>query len=97
VDLSFQNLCCETIFRDPYSEAMDVDSLKVSLASRGDPVTKSSSTKKMNGSGNAQKVGVEISVEEVTGELGKKDTKHKDGEMTLKDAVKPKKKRKNKS
>jgi exosome complex component RRP45 len=51
----------------------------------------------MNGSGNAQKVGVEISVEEVTGELGKKDTKHKDGEMTLKDAVKPKKKRKNKS
>lgn len=42
-----------------------------------------------------------MSVEEVTGDLGKKDTveatKQKDGEMTLKDAVKPKKKRKNKS
>ncbi|KAG7566289.1 Ribosomal protein S5 domain 2-type fold [Arabidopsis suecica] len=82
---------------DPYSEAMDVDSLKVSLASKADSITKSSSTKKTSGSGNAQKDGGEISVEEVTGDLGKKDTKHKDGEMTLKDAVKPKKKRKNKS
>ncbi|XP_010413551.1 PREDICTED: exosome complex component RRP45B-like [Camelina sativa] len=85
---------------DPYSEAMDVDSLKASLASKGDSVTKSSSKKTTNGSGNAEK-DAEMSVEEVTGDLGKKDTveatKQNDGEMTLKDAVKPKKKRKNKN
>ncbi|KAJ0246575.1 Exosome complex component RRP45B [Hirschfeldia incana] len=78
---------------DPYTEAMDVDSLKASLASKGVSVTKSPVKKKMNDSGNAQK--------EVTGDLEMKDTgeatKHKAGEMTLKDAVKPKKKRKNKS
>lgn len=54
----------------------------------------------MNGSGYVQKDS-EISVEELTEDLGKKDTaeatKHKDGEMTLEDAVKPKRKRKNKS
>ncbi|CAH8304694.1 unnamed protein product [Eruca vesicaria subsp. sativa] len=79
---------------DPYTEVMDVDSLKASLASKGDLVTKSQVKKKMNDSGNAQK-------EVVTGDLEMKDTtevsKHKTGEMTLKDAVKPKKKRKNKS
>ncbi|CAN7062305.1 unnamed protein product [Brassica oleracea var. botrytis] len=78
---------------DPYTEAMDVDSLKASLASRGVSVTKSTIKKKANDSGNVQK--------EVTGDLEMKDTaettKHKSGEMTLKDAVKPKKKRKNKS
>ncbi|CAA7029545.1 unnamed protein product [Microthlaspi erraticum] len=79
---------------DPYSEAMDVDSLKVSLASKESSVTKSPIKKKMNDdTGNAQK--------EVTEDIEKKDTaeatKQKDGEMTLKDAVKPKRKRKNKS
>ncbi|KAL0714885.1 hypothetical protein Bca4012_021864 [Brassica carinata] len=78
---------------DPYTEAMDVDSLKASLASKGDSVTKSPIKKKMNDSGNAKK--------EVTGDLEMKDTaeatKQKTGELTLKDAVKPKKKRKNKS
>uniref|UniRef100_A0A1J3JWC4 Protein ECERIFERUM 7 n=1 Tax=Noccaea caerulescens TaxID=107243 RepID=A0A1J3JWC4_NOCCA len=79
---------------DPYSEAMDVDSLKVSLASKGADVTNSRIKKKINDdSGNAQK--------EVTEDIEKKDTaeatKQKDGEMTLKDAVKPKRKRKNKS
>lgn len=56
-------------------------------------MTKSTIKKKTNDSGNVQK--------EVTGDLEMKDTavatKHKTGEMTLKDAVKPKKKRKNKS
>ncbi|KAF8053418.1 hypothetical protein N665_1417s0015 [Sinapis alba] len=78
---------------DPYTEAMDVDSLKASLASKGDSVTKSPIKKKINDSGNAKK--------EVTGDLEMKGTaeaaKHKTEEMTLKDAVKPKKKRKNKS
>uniref|UniRef100_A0A1J3HRZ3 Protein ECERIFERUM 7 n=1 Tax=Noccaea caerulescens TaxID=107243 RepID=A0A1J3HRZ3_NOCCA len=79
---------------DPYSEAMDVDSLKVSLASKGADVTNSRIKKKINDdSGNAQK--------EVTEDIEKKDTaeatKQKDGEMTLKDAVKPKRKRKNKT
>ncbi|CAH2063376.1 unnamed protein product, partial [Thlaspi arvense] len=81
---------------DPYTEAMDVDSLKASLASKGDSVSKSPIKKKMNDSGNAQEDG-EVSVEEVTEDSGKKGTRHKDGELTLKDAVKPKKKRKNKS
>lgn len=57
-------------------------------------MTNSRIKKKINDdSGNAQK--------EVTEELEKKDTaeatKQKDGERTLKDAVKPKRKRKNKS
>ncbi|KAL1215017.1 Exosome complex component RRP45B [Cardamine amara subsp. amara] len=73
---------------DPYSEAMDVDTLKASLSSKGASATMSPITKKMNGSG-------EVSVEEATKDLGKKATEQKDGEITLKDTVKPKKKRKN--
>ncbi|KAL1196126.1 Exosome complex component RRP45B [Cardamine amara subsp. amara] len=73
---------------DPYSEAMDVDTLKASLSSKGASATMSPITKKMNGSG-------EVSVEEATKDLGKKGTEQKDGEITLKDTVKPKKKRKN--
>ncbi|ESQ44029.1 hypothetical protein EUTSA_v10005979mg [Eutrema salsugineum] len=76
---------------DPYTEAMDVDSLKASLASKGaSPVTKSPIKKKMDGSENTQKDG-ESSMEDLTEDLGK------DGELTLKDAVKPKKKRKTKA
>ncbi|CAN8254123.1 unnamed protein product [Cochlearia groenlandica] len=83
---------------DPYSEAMDVDSLKVSLASKGGSVTECPNKKKMNGIDNIQSSG-EISVEKVTEDLVQKEkdevTKHKDGEKTLKDAVKPKKRLKN--
>lgn len=59
-------------------------------------MTKSPTKKKMNSSENEQ----DDTVEEVTEDLGHKDhtveviTKHNDGEKTLKDAVKPKKKRK---
>lgn len=56
-------------------------------------MTKSPIKKKTNDSGNVQKEIAEDLEMKDTGEA----TKLKTGEMTLKDAVKPKKKRKNKS
>ncbi|XP_010536100.1 PREDICTED: exosome complex component RRP45A-like isoform X2 [Tarenaya hassleriana] len=85
---------------DPYSEGVDVESLKVSLASLGTVQTSTRGKKldDLGGNGNENGTGtsrMEVSEDVNSGSVSQ-TTRPRDGEITLKDAVKPKNKRKKK-